>query len=50
MAAVMILMPKMVALLMEGLSVIADGAQRFVKNSKIFKGRTFLSVLMVQSL
>lgn len=42
MSAVMLLMPKMVALLMEGLSTIASGAQDFVKNSKIFKGKDIL--------
>lgn len=42
MAACMLIMPKMVALLMEGLSTIASGAQTFARSSKIFKGRDIL--------
>jgi PTS system galactitol-specific IIC component len=39
MAAVMLLLPKMVGLLMEGLSVIAAGTQEFARNSKLLKGK-----------
>jgi galactitol PTS system EIIC component len=42
MAAVMLLMPKMVALLMEGLSIIASAAQEFVKTNKRLKGKDIL--------
>jgi PTS system galactitol-specific IIC component len=42
MGAVMLLMPKMVALLMEGLSVIAAAAQEFVKKNKRLKGKDIL--------
>ncbi|MFZ7132265.1 MAG: PTS galactitol transporter subunit IIC [Eubacteriales bacterium] len=42
MGAVMLLMPKMVSLLMEGLSVIASAAQEFVKNSTRLKGKDIL--------
>lgn len=38
-AAVMLLLPKMVALLMEGLSVIASATQEFASNNKLLKGR-----------
>ncbi|HAE61562.1 MAG TPA: PTS galactitol transporter subunit IIC [Eubacteriaceae bacterium] len=42
MGAVMLLMPKMVALLMEGLSVIASGAQEYLRNSERLKGKDIL--------
>lgn len=39
MSAVMLLLPKMVALLMEGLSVIAASTQEFARNNKYLKGK-----------
>jgi len=42
MGAVMVIMPKMIAIFMEGISVISRAAQEFLSKSKIFKGREVL--------
>ena len=42
MAAVMILLPRMVSLLMEGISTIASGVSEFAQSSKLLKGKPIL--------